>query len=172
MASHSTIGVDNDLPASQPSISQRTTNFEPAARVDPELRVAVDQFGRNDTLDDQLGNVTLYFIVGGFWQMLGRDNNRIYPDRLAIGVFHRDLALAVWQQVADLARLASLSQSAGNLVGQGNGQWKQLFGFVAGIPNHHPLIASTGFVEDVTTRFTPGFQSSGLRPLRFPGSVP
>ena len=54
-----------------------------------------------------------------------------------------DLALAVRAQIAHLAVLAHLGQALGQLVGQADGHGHQLRGLVAGITEHHALVAGT-----------------------------
>ena len=73
--------------------------------------------------------------------MLGRDDHRVHPDGAVAVVLHRHLALAVGAQIVHLAALAHLGQPAGQLVGQADGQGHQLGGLVAGVAEHHALVA-------------------------------
>ena len=73
--------------------------------------------------------------------MLAGDDHRIHPDGLAVVVFHRHLALPVGTQVGQQAALAHLGQTLGQLVGQADRQRHQFRRFVAGIAEHHSLVA-------------------------------
>ena len=52
-----TVGVHDNLAAGQTGIAHRATDHEAAGRVDEELGVLVDQFGRNDRPDHFLNHV-------------------------------------------------------------------------------------------------------------------
>ena len=73
--------------------------------------------------------------------MLGGDHHRVHTDGAVALVLHRHLALAVGAQVIQQAALAHLGQAAGQLVGQADGQGHPLGGLVAGIAEHHALVA-------------------------------
>ena len=76
--------------------------------------------------------------------MLAGDDHGIHTERLAVLiVLHGDLALAVRAQIVQLAALAHLGQALGQLVGQADGHGHQLRGLVAGITEHHALVACT-----------------------------
>ncbi len=74
--------------------------------------------------------------------MLGGDNDGRAAQDLAVSVvLHSDLALAIGAQPGQLAALADLGQTAAELVGQGDGGGHQLGGLVAGVAEHHALVA-------------------------------
>ena len=74
--------------------------------------------------------------------MLGGDHHGVHPNGSAVFVIlHGDLGLAVGAQIVHQALLADLGQAHGHLLGQGNGQGHQLRGLVAGIAEHHALVA-------------------------------
>ena len=82
--------------------------------------------------------------------MLGGDHDGGAAQHAAVGViFHGDLALAVGAQPGELAALARLGQAAAELVGHGDGRGHQLGGLVAGIAEHHTLVAGPHQVQGV-----------------------
>ena len=78
--------------------------------------------------------------------MLAGNDHRIHADRTTVLVLHRDLALSVGTQVRQGAVLADLGQALGQLMGQADGQGHQFGRLVAGIAEHHALVARAGNV--------------------------
>ena len=76
--------------------------------------------------------------------MLAGDDHSVDAHRLAVVILNGDLALAVRAQVVEGAVLADLGQALGQLVGQADGQGHQFGGLIAGIAEHHALVACTG----------------------------
>ena len=74
--------------------------------------------------------------------MLGGDHHGVHAGGLAVVIiFHGDLRLAVGAQIGQQTLLAHVGQALGHLVGQRDGQRHQLGGLVAGVAEHHALIA-------------------------------
>ena len=74
--------------------------------------------------------------------MLGGDHHGVHADGLAAFiVLHGDLGFAVGAQIVHQTLLAHVGQALGHLVGQRNGQRHQLRGLVAGVAEHHTLVA-------------------------------
>ena len=78
--------------------------------------------------------------------VLAGNDHRVDAHGLAVVVLDGDLALAVRAQVIQRAVLAHLGQALGQLVGQADGQRHQLGRLVAGVAEHHALVARTGHV--------------------------
>ena len=75
--------------------------------------------------------------------MLGGDHHRVHPQGAVLSVIlHRDLGLAIRAQVVHQSLLADLGQTAGQPLGQRDGQRHQLGGLVAGVAEHHALVPS------------------------------
>ncbi len=89
--------------------------------------------------------------------MLGGDQHGIDALRLAVGIFHGHLALAIRAQPGKRASLAHFSQRAGQFVRQVDGHGHQLGGLVAGITEHHALVAGADQVDLVLVAVL-GFQ--------------
>ena len=76
--------------------------------------------------------------------MLAGDDHSIHTHGLVVLiVLHSDLALAIRTQIVHLAVLAHLGQALCQLVSQTDGHRHQLRGLIAGITEHHALIACT-----------------------------
>ena len=76
--------------------------------------------------------------------MLAGNDHSIHTHGLVVlVVLHSDLTLAVRTQIVHLAVLAHLGQALCQLVSQTDGHGHQLRGLIAGIAEHHALIACT-----------------------------
>ena len=74
--------------------------------------------------------------------MLGGDDHRVDAlGTVVLVILHGDLGLAVGPEVVHQALLPHLGQAHRQLVGQGQGQGHQLGGLIAGIAEHHALVA-------------------------------
>ncbi len=81
--------------------------------------------------------------------VLGRDEHRLERHRLAVLVGHTDLGLAVRAQVGQYPDPPDLGQPLRQTVGQPDGKGHQVRGLVAGVPEHHPLVARPLGVEHI-----------------------
>ena len=74
--------------------------------------------------------------------MLGGQHHGVHADRLAaVVVLHGDLGLAVGTQIVHQTLLAHIGQALGHLVCDRDGQRHQLRRLVAGVAEHHALVA-------------------------------
>ena len=74
--------------------------------------------------------------------MLGGQHHGIHADGLAVlVVLHGDLGLAIGTQIVHQTLLPHVGQTLGHLVGDGDSQRHQLRRLVAGVAEHHTLIA-------------------------------
>ena len=94
--------------------------------------------------NDLAADVLMQLLLADVGAVLGGNDHRVDAHGLAVVVLHGDLALAVRAQVIQRAVLAHLGQALGQLVGQGDGQRHQLGRLVAGVAEHHALVARTG----------------------------
>ena len=89
--------------------------------------------------------------------MLGGDHHRVHAGGLAAFVIlYGDLGLTVGTQIGQQTLLAHVGQALGHLVGQRDGQGHQLRRLVAGVAEHHALIA--GAVVQLVVAGLLGFQ--------------
>ena len=102
-----------------------------------------------DHLLDQAGRV--FLVVAALLVVLGRDHDLGAADRLAVDVFHRDLALGVGLQVGELAVARASRQHLQDLVREEDrrrhvGALLVDFALVAGVAEHHALVARALFL--------------------------
>ena len=132
VARHAAVGVDDDLASGQARVAHRSTDHEPAGRVDEVPRVGIEQLRRDRDLHHllahgrrQVGQVDLGIV-------LGADQHRVDPPRPAVGVvLDRDLALAVGTKEGKRAVLSRLRQPARDAVRQHDRHRHQLGRLVA-----------------------------------------
>ncbi len=99
--------------------------------------------GRIDLLDDVLAD-PLERHVGA---MLRGDDHRLHRHRLAVGIAHRHLALAVRTEIVQLAAPAHLGEPLHEPVRQHDGQGHQLRGLGARVAEHEALVAGAEVVH-------------------------
>jgi hypothetical protein len=144
---HPAVRVHDDLASGHTRVAHRTADHEPPGGVHIDLGLVVHQFRRDDRVDDmfndRFGDVSVRNIRG----VLRADQNGVHPHGFAVRVFHRHLALAVWSQPGQRASLAHFRQPPGELVCQVDRHRHLHGGLVAGVPEHHPLVAGADLVE-------------------------
>ncbi len=93
MAGHAAISINNDLPASEACIANRTAYFESACRVDVIFGVSIEPFSRENRLDDFFHHQFSQISLAGFGAVLAGQNNRVDTYRLPIFIAKGNLAL-------------------------------------------------------------------------------
>ena len=119
----------------------RATDDKPASGVDVIDRLVVEQFRRDDVLDELLDHVLTDRFVRDLRCVLRRDHDSIDTRRLAVHVLHRDLTLAVGPQIVNLAGPTEARQLVHEIPGKRQGQRHQLGSLVARVPEHQSLVA-------------------------------
>src|SRR5579871_3389135 len=125
----------------------RPAHYEAARRVDVILGARVDHAGRNDGVDDVLHHLPAKLFRGNLRAVLGGDDHCFDALRLAADVFHAHLTLAVGPQEVENALPADLGELPHQFVRHHDGQRHQLRSFVAGVPEHQPLVSSTAGIH-------------------------
>ena len=92
-------------------------------------------------IDDVLANVFAELFGGDIIAVLGRNHDRVDARRLAVHVFHGNLALAIGPQILQAAGFADFRELLAEAVRQLNRQRHQFGGFIAGKAEHQALIA-------------------------------
>src|SRR5262249_37559018 len=140
---HAAVGVDDDLAPGEARIAHRPADDEAAGRVDVDLRLRRPELLRHRGMDDLrpdglLERLPLHGLV-----VLRRDHDRVDGDGPIVLVAHRDLALAVGPEEVDAVDLllAHLGEAPGELVGELDGAGHELLRLVAGVAEHHALVA-------------------------------
>src|SRR5699024_4699646 len=144
MARVAAVGIDDDLAAGQAGVALGAAHDETAGGVDVVFGALVHHFGGDDVGDDLALDVGVQLFLRNFGAVLAGDDDGVDAHRLAVLILHRDLALTVRAQVGQQAAFAHLGQAFGQFVGQADGQRHQFGGLVAGVAEHHALVAGAG----------------------------
>ena len=148
------VGVDDDLSAGQAGVALRSANDEAAGRVYIILSVLVKQLCGDAWLDDEVYHIVSYLLKLCLGSMLGREDNGVNSHRLAcIVILDGDLSFAVRTQVIDKALLSDIGKALCDLVRQADGKWHELGGLVAGVAEHHALVARSVLKLGILTVF-------------------
>ncbi len=148
MAAHAAVGVDDDLAAGETGVADGTADDEPAGRVDVDLEVVVEELLGNDRPDHVLDQIRAdHRVAVDAVVVLGRDQHRPQAHRLAVLVVEGDLGLGVGAQVGHGAGPTDLGVALGHAVRHVDRQRHEHVGLVAGVPEHHALVAGALLVE-------------------------
>ena len=113
--------------------------------------LVVKVLGGNDLLDNLLLDLLPQLLSGNVLAVLGGHNNGVNAEGLdgttIMGVLDSDLGLGVGPQPGDLAALASIGHGLVELVGEDDGQRKQLGGLVGGVSEHDTLVTSAELLK-------------------------
>ena len=142
VAGGAAVGVDDDLAPGEAGVGVGPAEHEAAGGVGQQLVLVVGELLGQQRVDHVLPQVGLeqgLDVEAGL--VLAGDEHRLQADGPAVLVLERDLGLAVGPQVGQHARLAHLGQPLGQPVGQPDRQRHEVFGLVAGVAEHHPLVA-------------------------------
>lgn len=149
----SSVGVDNDLSASETGITLGTSDDESARGLDVVDGLVVEQLGGDDLLDDLLENLGSQVLGGDLLRVLGGDDNGVDSlgdgSTVLVDVLNGDLGLGVGSQPSERTVSSSGSQSGVELVGQNDGQGEQLLGLIGGIAKHDTLITSSELLKSL-----------------------
>ena len=143
MAGHAAVGVDDDLAAGQPGVGVGAAQLEDAGRVGEDAQALGVEVGRQQRVDHVLGEVGQQLLLevdpAG---VLGRDQHGVDPHRAAVlvddarpGSCRRDAGRAATPTRRTWARRSD------EAVGQPDRQRHEVRRLVAGVAEHHPLVA-------------------------------
>jgi hypothetical protein len=128
----------------------RPTQLEDAGRIDVDAQSLGVEVGREQGVDDVLDEVRAQLLLEiDAAGVLRRDEHGVDADGNAVLVHHRDLRLAIWSQIRHGSGPAHLGQSLRQSVREPDGQGHQVGRLVAGVPEHHSLVARTLRVQRV-----------------------
>ena len=154
------VGVDDDLPSGQARVPHRAADDEFPGRVAVDEIAVVDplrvvQILGQDRLDHLLDQVGLeHRLAVEPVAVLRRDEDALDLDRPLAAVLvalvpDRHLRLAVGPRNGEDVGLAHLREPPREPVREHDRQGHQLVGLVRRVPEHHPLVARSGTVEQV-----------------------
>src|SRR5690606_4202898 len=98
VARPATVGVHDDLAASQAAVAHRTADLELSGRIDVELGALVEPLGRQYRLQDVLPYRLDQVLLLDARVVLGRQHDRVDGGGDAVLVAQRDLALGIRTQ--------------------------------------------------------------------------
>ena len=143
-----TVGINDDLPASEPGVCGRAALDELARRVHVQV-VAFDLQVRQvalgflkHRLDDVLLQGLCQILRADPRAMLRGDDDGGNPERVAaLVILHCHLGLAIREDVFDDTLLPAFRQQVCHLIGQSDRERHEVRCLLAGIAEHHPLVS-------------------------------
>lgn len=148
-----TVGIDNDLTASETGITLRTTDDEAAGGLDVVDSAVIEELGGDDLANNLLLNDRTELLSGDIVTVLGRDNDGVDAQRLdgtvVVGVLNGDLGLGIGEQPGDGAIITGGLHGSVKLVGKDDSQGQELRGLVGGIAEHDTLVTSTELLKSL-----------------------
>ena len=148
MVRRATIGVDDDLASGQSRIRGRTAKYERAGRVHQHtvfiVRHAIGKHVVKHRANHMFSQLFLEPSLIHFGIMLRGDQHGIETDRtIVVVIFDGHLSFAVRSQVRHFTALAHFGQTMGQAVGQIDRQRHEHVGLIAGVAEHHALVAGS-----------------------------
>jgi hypothetical protein len=164
----STVCVNNDLSASETSITLWSSNDELSRRLDLKTgqqglhsrqlgkTYVVDGLlgeilGRNDSLDNLFQDFLSQLLSGNSLGVLSRDNNGVNLDwnngTVVVLILNCDLGLGVRSEPWEGSITAGSRHSSVELVCQLKGQREQFWGLIGSISKHDTLVTSTELLK-------------------------
>jgi len=117
-------------------------DHEASRRIDEKLRIRIHHLLRQNHIEHMLFDICMDLFLGHGIVMLCRKHDSVKAERLAVLiVLHRHLRLSVGTKIRKRLILADFRQPSRQLVSQGDGIRHVLFRLVAGIAEHHALVA-------------------------------
>ena len=135
------VGVGNDLPSGQTGIRRRAAQDESPGGIDVYLGISIPEGIRYRGQDHIVHNFLPKLFDWYIGIMLGGNDHGFDTVRLSVHIFHCDLRFTVRTQVGQNTRSADIGKPPGQLVGKLDGNRHKLRRFIAGIAEHHSLIA-------------------------------
>ena len=153
----------------RPAVAHGSADDEAAGRVDVDLGVLgeLDPLGSEHGLDDLLGHVAAQRASLSMSSACCVDTTTFSTFTwAAVDVAHRDLRLAVGTQVGQRTVLAHLRQTLAHALRQVNRHRHEGLRLVAGIAEHHALIARAHRLVDVVPPRRAAPRTTRRRPAR------
>ena len=135
------VGIDDYLSARETAVAVRSANDKPARRIDVYLSVAVNKPSGDDLVDNIFFDVLSQRIYMHVGRMLSGHDNSLDARYDVVNVLYADLRLAVGSQIFEYAFFAHFRQPLRELMRKIYRHRHQCRCLIAGITEHHSLIA-------------------------------
>jgi len=151
MSTPSSIGIDNNLPASQTSISHGSTDNKRARGVDVVDGLVIEELSRDDLHDDFFLDPLDNFFVGKTGVVLGGDHNSVNllgdtSTGIIVLVLNCDLSLGIRTKPLDDVLLTAFHKTSAQFGGEDVGERHQLLSLISGVSEHVTLVTSTNIL--------------------------
>ena len=143
VATHATIGVDDDLAAGETGVALGSADDEAARGVDQKLRLLGEHLGGKDLADHLLDAEFLDLLVGNTLGVLGGNDDIDDAGRLPVDILDGDLALRIGAKPLGGTALAEAGQFAAEAMSIHDRRGHQFGRLVAGVAEHESLVART-----------------------------
>ena len=142
VAGGAAVGIDDDLAPGETGISVWAADDEVAGGVGQKPVIVIGKLRRHDRLYDLLQQVHVEFVLKvDTGSVLGGDQHRAQTNRAPVFVVEGDLGFAVGAEVGHRAVFTDLGQLFGHAMGQPDRQGQEIGCLIAGVAEHHSLIA-------------------------------
>ena len=148
-----TVGVNDDLTASETGVTLRTTDDEAAGGLEVVDSAVIKQLSGNDLADNLLLKGSTKLLSGDIVGVLGGDDDGVDAQRLdstvVVGVLNGNLGLGIREQPGDGAVNTGSLHSRVKLVGEEDSQGEELRGLISGIAEHDTLVTGTELLKSL-----------------------
>lgn len=148
-----TVGVDDDLAASQTGVTLGTTDDEETRGLDVVDSLVIKVLSGDGSLDDLLEDLLAELLSGDILRVLSRDDDGVDADgdngTVVVLVLDGDLGLGVGAEPGEGAVAASGGHGSVELVGELEGKREELGGLIGGITEHDALVTGTEALESL-----------------------
>ena len=145
--SHAAVGVHDDLAPGEPRVAVRPADHEAPRGIDVIVRARIHHLRRNHRVDDVLPHFGPQRLDRNRVAVLRGNHHGVDTLGRAVDILHAHLALAIRTQEIQNARAPHLGKLPDQFVGQHDGQRHQFVGLVAGIAEHHALVAGAARIH-------------------------
>jgi len=147
MGAPSSVCVNDDLASGEAGVAMWATTGEASTRVEMVDGVLVEVLGWDDLADDLFLQLSLEFLLGDVWAVLGRDQHGVDTEwgefSVLVFVLNGNLGLSVGANVWAGAVLTNLSELEAELGCERVGKRHKVFAFVGSIAEHVTLITGS-----------------------------
>ena len=148
MAGISAVSINDNFAACQTAVAMRSSDYEPACRVDKESGLGINHSGGQNRIKHMAFNILMNLFLGNSFVMLCGQDDCIKADRRAfLIILHRYLCLAVRAQIRKCSILSHLGKTAGQHMRHINRVRHVFFRLICRISEHHTLIACSDCLQ-------------------------